>query len=123
MSSNYPDGVSATTPGAPWNEPDCEREYALAVRHVCGIDIELTTETLTEFLADVGEKREPLLIKGSILRGPCSTGELLTLMLEQKTSDAYIAAAAREFSARYVADAYTQRVIDNRIDQIAEVGV
>jgi len=119
--SYYPEGTSAADPSAPWNAPDCDREHAEAVRHVCGVDIELTTETLTEFLADVGEKREPLLIKGSILRGPCSTAELLTLMLEQKASDACIAAAAREFSARYVANGYTQRVIDSRIDEIVEV--
>lgn len=120
MSNNYPDGISATTKGAPWNEPDREREYAEAVRHVCGVDIELTTETLSEFLAEVDEKREPLLIKGSILRGPCSTAELITLILEKNTSDQYIAAAAREFAARYVANGYTQTVIDNRVEMIAE---
>lgn len=120
---NYPDGTSATDPHAPWNEKDFGHEYAEAVRHVCGVDIELTTETLTEFLAEVDEKREPLLTKGSVLRSPCSTAELLTLMLDQKTSDAYIAAAAREFAARYVANGYTQQVIDNRIDWIVEASV
>lgn len=121
--SNYPPGTSASDPHAPWNAPDREREHAQAVAHICGVDIDLATETLCEFLADLTEKREPLLTKGSVLRGPCSTGELLSLLLDPKTSDAYTAAAAREFSARYLANGYTQTVISGRIEWISEASV
>jgi hypothetical protein len=120
--SYYPTGTYAADPQAPWNAPDAAPAYEHAMRQVTGQDVSLTTETLGEFLATVNEQRHPLTVKTEVLRGPISTAELLSLMLDRRNSDQMLAAATRELASRYLNAAYTRRVIDSEVcDFMAEV--
>lgn len=118
---NYPDGTSARDPRAPWNAPCTDHAEGLALMQVLGNDVELTTETLGEFLATVAEERQPLIVKTSVLVGPISTAELLKLMLDRRNTDAVIAAATRELASRYLDDAYTRKVIDSEMERVLGV--
>lgn len=119
--SYYPTGTYAADPRAPWNAPDTAQQDAeaksFAVHQVIGDDVELTTETLGEFLGTVDEQRQPLLVKTEVLRGPISSAELLKLMLDRRNTDQMIAAATRELASRYLDDAYTRKVIDSEVDR------
>lgn len=121
MSGYYPDGTSARDPRAPWNEPDTSEAEGFAMMQVIGENADLTSETLGEFILDVDVKRQPLIVKTSVLVGPISTAELLKLMLDRRNTDAVIAAATRELASRYLDDDYTRRVIDSEMDRVLGV--
>lgn len=115
MAGYYPTGTWAGDPQAPWNAPCTDRAQGHAIRQVCGDDVELTTETLGEFIVKVDDKRLPLSTKTDHLRGPISTSELFKLMLDRRNTDAVIAAATRELATRYLDDKYTRSVIDDAV--------
>lgn len=117
---NYPEG--SDNQFAPWNAPDTERAEIEGRRHVCGANLNLTLETLGEFIATVDESREHLLVKSMHLLGPISTAEIITLWLEKDLPDAFLAAAMRELKARYLDADYTKRVIDSEVDSVIEAG-
>ncbi len=123
MSGYYPTGTCARDPMAPWNAPDTSTENAERYAHqqVTGQDLELTTETLGEFLATVDDKRLPLLVNTNALRGPVSSADLLAMMLDRRLSDLLIAAATRELASRYLDDAYTRKVIESKVDEYMRV--
>lgn len=114
---NYPSGTWQGYPQAPWNAACTDDAEGFAHHQVCGADVNLTTETLGEFLADVDESRQPLLVKTDALRGPISSAELLKLMLDRRNPDQLIAAATRELASRYLADPYTRKVIDAEVER------
>lgn len=120
---NYPDGTSASDPRAPWNTPDTENASRYAHQKVTGQDLDLTTETLGEFLATVDDKRSDLLVKTDALVGPISSAELLCLMLDRRNTDQLIAAATRELATRYLDCGYTRSVIEAEIERFTEIPV
>lgn len=117
---NYPEG--SDNQFAPWNAPDTERAEIEAKSHVCGDNLNLTVETLSEFIATIDEEREPRLVKSMHLLGPISSGDLLKLWLGKDLPDAFLAAVVRELKARYLAAPYTQRVIDVEVDSVIAEG-
>ena len=120
--SNYPAGTSESDPFAPWNAPDTERAEIEAKSHVCGDNLDLTVETLSEFIATIDGEREPRLVKSMHLLGPISSADLLKLWLGKDLPDAFLAAVVRELKARYLAAPYTQRVIDVEVDSVIAEG-
>jgi hypothetical protein len=97
---------------------DAARPHAVAF--ITGGDAELTGETFAEFAAShlSDETPLPLLTKpAGWVQGPVSNARLLCLLLTN-VSDAMTATAIRELRARYVADPYTQTVVDGQIDKL-----
>jgi hypothetical protein len=119
--SNYPTGTSALDPKAPWNAPDTVHADGIAYREVCGGNLELTTETLGEFLYATSETRTRLLTNTDVLCGPISTAELLSLMLDRRNTDVLIAAATRELASRYLDDGFTRKVIAAEVERVMGV--
>lgn len=118
---NYPPGTSANDPRAPWNAPCTDAAEGHALRQVCGEDVELTAETLGEFIATVDETRSPMRTKTGVIRGQISSIELLALMLGGGHSDAVVAAATRELASRYLDCGYTRKVIDSEMERVMGV--
>lgn len=118
--SPYPTGTYARDPMAPWNAPDTDTTPGaerFAHQQVTGGDADLTAETLGDFIAVLDNKRTALLVKTDVLVGPISTIELLALMLDRRNTDQMIAAATRELASRYLADPYTRKVIESKVDE------
>ena len=88
-----------------------------AVEQVIGDNVELTTETLCQFLPDLDEERQPLLTQSDWLRGPIGSSQLLQLMFNRRNTDHVIAAATRELAARYLSCDYTKRVIQDEFER------
>lgn len=112
---NYPEGSDNSS--APWNAPCTDSAEGFAIEQVCGDNLDLTTDTLGQFMQGMDESHQPLLVKNSVLRGPITSGALLKLMFNRRNSDQMIAAATRELASRYLADPYTRRVIESELDQ------
>lgn len=107
---HYPPGA-ANDRNAPWNQPDDSEAVAHAEDQVSGGDLELTSDTLGEFLREASDVRTPTLTYPDVLLGPVSTGELIKLVLQCKDND-MVLDAIREIRARYLADSHTKRVIE-----------
>lgn len=114
---NYPDGVTSKTKGAPWNERDPDEDRRFAICQITGEDVDRTVENFIEFFSDMDGKRQPLLTKPTVNLGLSSTPELLLEMLDQHNNDKWIAAAAREFAARYIA--WSEGIIDRIMEEKA----
>lgn len=120
MSCDYlPPGTRDSDRDAPWNEVDHDgADVAHGIDMVCGGHIDSMLETFTEYLASVSDAPEPIISGTTWLRPNASGADLLKLMLsDDGTSKSVVLAALGELRARYLADKYTQRVIEKHADK------
>lgn len=118
---NYPPGA-ANDPRAPYNQPDGDPALDWATEQVTGSDLDLTAETFTEYLCNVAPGRVAPLVATPVLTGPVGMDDLLKLLLQPGAPDAMVLAAVHELRARYLADAYTRRVIESQAERAIEFG-
>jgi hypothetical protein len=111
--SNLPPGVRYSDPRAPWNAPDTTSAEIFAREQVTNGE-DLCRETFGEWLVTLDWIRKPLLVKQGLICGTASDAELLKLVLSCD-HDVMTLAAVKELRARYLADAYTQRVISDEV--------
>lgn len=108
----YPDGITDTTPGAPWNQPSFEKETAWAIGQVTGGDTEATVDALTEWIASLDNTPEPSATFGAI-----GTVDLLGMLLSGKASPMRLQWVAQDIRARYLTADYTRTAIDQLVEQ------
>ncbi|QIM51596.1 hypothetical protein [Hydrogenophaga crocea] len=117
--SNLPPGVSYYSPSAPWNAPDTTMAEVIAREQVTGANADLTCETFSEWVATFESDLTPTLHKPTLIYGAVSNPELLKVILSNK-SDELVLAAVKELRARYLADGYTQKVIEGLVSEYME---
>lgn len=119
---NLPPGTRDSDRDAPWNERDHDgAEYDHAIEQVCGGDAQSTAETFAEFVAnEINSEEQDLLVSstmlGAVLGVKPSNDDLLKIILSSRNLTTMYAAAC-ELRARYLADKYTQSVIETHADK------